>query len=472
MLHDASPPSWKARRPHWASHHAWWQHLSRLRHLRSCHKRYLIPRLLLSGLLALLLFSQIAGHASAAVGFFAAPLPAATGGHFRLQDYFKQTHPYQASATSPMIPPLSQVTPPPGGTNDKKANTKPLPSAEPAKMKPVSQKLSTSFLAASPSVPSSIGNVGNTGLAPVSLSGSDTGGIRLEVIIPVGALDLSQASTEQGGKPQGDLTVTLSQVHGHFVGTTNVLGAFHLQITDAAGHVVHHLRLRTPVTFLYHYRPKEVLNLSMDPTHLFMTWPDLLEAAQMTRSVAPSDDSYVIRMQDDPTTSTLMAQSIVLDSSVIALGVGDPQNQSPPTPHLASVSGNSGQLSYSYPLAVAPGPPGTTPSLAVIYSSSSTNGRTSPRSPAGSVGEGWSLAMGSISAEKYPDGSVWYSISGVDNVSDRLVPDSSGNNFATEHLSYLKITRVDAGFDSQKCFHVWDTGGAYYEFGCTRDSMQ
>jgi hypothetical protein len=31
---------------------------------------------------------------------------------------------------------------------------------------------------------------------------------------------------------------------------------------------------------------------------------------------------------------------------------------------------------------------------------------------------------------------------------------------------------VDAGFDSQQCFHVWDTAGTYYEFGCTAGSLQ
>jgi hypothetical protein len=91
------------------------------------------------------------------------------------------------------------------------------------------------------------------------------------------------------------------------------------------------------------------------------------------------------------------------------------------------------------------------------------------------MGEGWSLSMPSISTEVEGGGSVWYSINGLDGVSDRLIPDSAtvgnGTNFATEHLSYLKIQMAPA-FDNLSCFHVWDTASNYYEFGCTHDSMQ
>src|ERR1019366_9468431 len=183
----------------------------------------------------------------------------------------------------------------------------------------------------------------------------------------------------------------------------------------------------------------------------------------------------VMRMQNNTAASTLTAQSSVLDSAVVALGISNPQNQTPPKPHVASTGGNTGQLNYSYPLSVAPGPQGTMPTLAATYSSSDTNSRNSPFSPADSLGEGWELSMGAISENIEAGGTVWYSISGVDNVSDRLMANSSdpenGTLFATEHLSYLSIKMVTAGFDSQNCFHVRDTSGTYYEFGCTEDSL-
>jgi RHS repeat-associated protein len=211
---------------------------------------------------------------------------------------------------------------------------------------------------------------------------------------------------------------------------------------------------------------------------MLMTWPTLL--AKSTTSAAKATqtatDPAVMHMQNNSAASTLTAQSSVLDSAVIALGISNPQNQTPPKPHVASTGGNTGQLNYSYPLAVAPGPQGTMPTLAATYSSSDTNSRNSPFSPADSLGEGWELSMGAISENIEAGGTVWYSISGVDNVSDRLMANSSnpenGTLFATEHLSYLSIKMVTAGFDSQNCFHVRDGSGTYYEFGCTEDSMQ
>jgi hypothetical protein len=82
------------------------------------------------------------------------------------------------------------------------------------------------------------------------------------------------------------------------------------------------------------------------------------------------------------------------------------KNQSPPSPDLGSVQGNSGQFSYSYPLQVAPAPGGFTPQLSLNYSSQATNDQHSYTAPAGDVGEGWSLSLASITAQEYPAGSA------------------------------------------------------------------
>ena len=103
----------------------------------------------------------------------------------------------------------------------------------------------------------------------------------------------------------------------------------------------------------------------------------------------------------------------------------------------------------------------------MTYSSAATNARNAPTTPADNVGEGWALTLGSITASKYPNGTIWYSVNSVDNISDRLIPDTSGTNFATEHLSYLKV-KLNT---SLNCFQVWDTGN-YYEYGCTTNSLQ
>jgi hypothetical protein len=301
--------------------------------------------------------------------------------------------------------------------------------------------------------------------------GSDAGGVRLEVIIVPGSLDLSKAATAKGTAPQLPLTISVTQQSGHFVGMTTSLGTFQVQITDAQGQLVNGITLRSPASFVLHYRKKELQQLDLEPGSLLMTWPTLTSSSD-----AITAKNAVIPMSNDASASTLTAQSLVLASSTVSVGISDPMNQSPQKPHMATTGGNTGQLTYSYPLVVAPGPPGTAPQLAANYSSAATNGRHAPTAPTDNMGEGWSFSTPSITTEVEGGGSVWYSINGLDGVSDRLIPDSStvktGTNFATEHLSYLKIKMVDAGFDSQSCFNVWDTAGDKYEFGCTHESMQ
>ncbi len=224
---------------------------------------------------------------------------------------------------------------------------------------------------------------------------------------------------------------------------TTELGQFQVQLTDAQGLVVHGIKLRSSVTFVLHYRNKELQKLDLDPSRMLMSWPTLLATSSATSTTARA---AVIHMENDATASTLTAQSTVLDSAVVALGISNPQNQAPPKPRFASTGGNTGQLNYSYPITVAAGPPGTVPTLALTYSSASTNGRNSPFTPTDAPGEGWEMSMGAISENVEAGGAVWYSISGIDGVSDRLMPNSSnvgaGTLFATEHLSYLKIEMV------------------------------
>lgn len=97
-----------------------------------------------------------------------------------------------------------------------------------------------------------------------------------------------------------------------------------------------------------------------------------------------------------------MAQTLTAQSSVLGPGPldasGDPQLENPPTSHFASEEGNSGQLSYRYPLQLPPGSGGFVPQLALTSSSSDPNERHYRTSPANNVGDGWSLTLGSINA--------------------------------------------------------------------------
>ena len=321
------------------------------------------------------------------------------------------------------------------------------PSAEPATMKPISMPLDAAYQTA-----------GSTA-KPLDLLGSDG---RLEIIIQAGTFNLTKATVASGTAPQGSLTLHFSQVSGHFVGWLNELGTYQLQLLDSHGNVVNGILLRTPITFTYHYQQTELDALGMDASHLLMTWPTLIAAAQKAHT---SMANLSIPLKDDPTTHTLTGLSYVLDTNVIKFGISDPTNQSPSALHLASVQGNSGQFTYSYPLQVAPGPNGFTPQLALNYSSSGPNERHSLTSPAGDEGDGWSLSLGSISTEVYPDGTTYYFLNNVAGVGDRLLPIGSTNFYATEHVSYLRIKQINPGTNGT-CFHIWDKSGTYYELGC------
>ncbi len=403
----------------------------------------------------LLLLSQVLGN----WGFLVKPAEAASAGappsapaSMTMQQFLKEGH-NDHVYRGPVQPPPGPA-PMPKSTSAHTTDYAHLPpSAEPPTMSPLSHGLDASLFAGSTT----------TGSAPLDLVSSDK---RLEVRIVPGSLDLSQATVAGGGKPSGSLTLTLTELHGHFAATMNMLGAYQLQITDAQGHLVTGLRARTPVSFIYHYQPAELTNLDLDPGRLSLSWPSLIQAARQARQPTTG---FVFPMSDDPISQTLTASSTILGSGIFDAGGGDPQNQSPATPHFASEQGNSGQLGYAYPLQVPPGTGGFAPTLVLNYSSGNPNGRPSRFSPANNVGDGWTLSLGSITVDTYPNGSQWYFISGIDNVADRLI--ANGSLYDTEHLSRLRIQQA-TGAGGQPCFHVWDKASTFYSLGCTADSLQ
>lgn len=328
-----------------------------------------------------------------------------------------------------------------------------LPPAEPPTMQPITQALSSTFLS------------GATSAAPLDLVGSDG---RLELQVPPGALDVSQATAPGGAAPSGALRLQVTQLQGHSVGEMNGLGSYQLQVIDSQGQALSGIRLTHPLTLRYHYQPAEMDALGLDPAKIVLTWPTLIATALQANQPT---SGYQLAMQNDPTTQTLTAQTTTLGPGPFDL-MGEAQNQSTPALHLASVQGNSGQVSYSYPLQVPPGPGGFTPQLLLTYSSSAPNERHTATSPAGDEGDGWSLNLGSVSEETYGSpGTVSYFLNNLAGVGDRLISTGSNNLFDTQHISSLRIQQINPG-TATTCFHVWDKSGTYYELGCTPDSLQ
>lgn len=266
----------------------------------------------------------------------------------------------------------------------------------------------------------------------------------------------------------GALTLTFSEQHGYFVGENVSLGSYQFQFTDSQNRPVSGLALRQPITILYHYQESVMRQFDLDPGHIFLSWPLVSQAAQKAHQ-APTASTVIL--SNNSKTHTLSAKTSFFGPGPFTLS-GDPVNQVPPSPLVGSVQGNAGQLSYTYPISVPVGPNGFGPSLSINYSSETVNERHSYNQPAGDLGDGWSFSLGSISADVHAansdgGGLTWYNMSGVDGISDRLVPNPKNQSqFLTQHLTYLKIQMTN------NCFQVWDTSGTYYEFGCTSDSLQ
>src|SRR5262249_27058992 len=162
------------------------------------------------------------------------------------------------------------------------------------------------------------------------------------------------------------------------------LGAFSLDATDDTGQAVH--RFDAPVTIAVGYTPEQLQARGIDAPDLTLFWFN--EAIH---------DWQVVPTSVDPVAQT--AAAIVDHFSDYTLGDGSsPSEAFIPSLQGFQVSTLTGAASYSYPIAVPPGPSGLKPSLTMSYSSAATDGVVGQREKrqAGWVGEGWSLDTGSI----------------------------------------------------------------------------
>ena len=397
-----------------------------------------LPLIILSGILVNFFPTQ---HV------FAAPAASSsTPGHNTFQQFLAEGQKSKASHSTFVYP--KPKTPLKSG-----GIVPPKPSAEPLTMQPLSATLSASAL--SP-------QVAGLSVKPLDLKSSDS---RLEVQVPNGAIDLTHATNAKGARfnvtSGTSVTLRISEVHGYLPGELPELGAYQVQVLDAQGNALHHVVLRTPLTFVYHYQPAALAALHLNPNQMFLAWPQLIATARTNKH---STSNLLIPLKNNATTYTLTAQSQVVDTVSPMVVVGSADQQRPPVPLQASVQGNSGNFGLTYPFKLAPS--NFAPTLQLTYSTAAPNSRHDPRATADDAGDGWQLSMGAITSV-VENGTTWYFINGVDNVSDRLIPiPGQAGFFETEHISHLKIQQ------SGTSFNVWDPSGNYYQFGATADSKQ
>ncbi|NEA32597.1 RHS repeat-associated core domain-containing protein [Streptomyces sp. SID13031] len=154
-----------------------------------------------------------------------------------------------------------------------------------------------------------------------------------------------------------------------------------------------------------------------------------------------------------------------------------------------SVSAQSGDFSWSYPLRVPPVPGGLQPKLALSYSSSAVDGRTSATNNQASwAGDGWSLdpgfiersytgcaddKEGSTNGQNTPD-LCWRS----DNATaayggggGALILGANGWRAKQDDGSRVeRLTGADNGDDNSEYWRITDLSGTQYYFGSRQDS--
>ncbi|GAC1568415.1 MAG: hypothetical protein NVS3B14_17570 [Ktedonobacteraceae bacterium] len=250
--------------------------------VRSHSRPHLPNALFLTALLSILLLSQILSNWS----FLIQPAEAASLGvrpsapsQMTFQQFLKE-----GRQDKVYHGPLMHSAALPSSTRTQHAlnNAPPLPSAEPATMKSITQVLTATFLAggspASPGTPTS----------PLDLRGSDG---RLEVRIAPGTFDVSQATRADGAQPVAPLSLQLSQLRGYFAGQSTSLGSYQLQLLDSQGQALSGVHLRQPITIIYHYQQAAMDALDLDAGRIILAVPTLIAAAVQAKCRSPPSRS-------------------------------------------------------------------------------------------------------------------------------------------------------------------------------------
>ncbi len=369
----------------------------------------------------------------------------------------------------PVNDPVALKAVPPSAKTGATTAAQRLPSADPPSMQTLDYVLDPSFALSRPAISPVIpivrvhGTTIPVGTTALVALGSDG---RFEVDVPRGAFDARHAALSTGAVPVGQLILDISQISGHFISSEETLGTYKIQIVDSQGDVIQGVHLLKPITLVYHYQVWEMRVLNLNPNNVIFAWTDQLKAAEAAKQPT---SGLALPAINNVSAQTLTVQSAVFGGIIHASGT--PAIATPSKPDLYEVSGNSGQYAYSYPIAVAPGTGGFTPQLALNYSSQGTNERYSPQASAGDEGEGWNLSLGSITSTFYPStttggGGTYYSINGVDGVSDLLISTTTSGYYDTQHISHLRV------YFTGSYWQAWGLDGTYYEFGNTTDSLR
>ena len=330
---------------------------------------------------------------------------------------------------------------------------------------------------------------------------------QLEIDIAAGAVSGAQL---QGAGGSVFLKVTqLLPDSGGAQGDHLFFGTYEFSLQDASGKVLTTVPLAHPLTIKYHLRRDQAKLLYKGQT-MYAVWRSgdastlLTGVKPLTSQPIPYASKLLLASADKSGLIWSISSSLTagvsgttsasgIQPSTITFGTQAPQANWG-SPQDFQVDLNSGGLSYSYPLALPPGPGGFTPPLTLTYSSGSVNESHNVQAAAPWVGEGWNLSLGSISwAEENvtPGGtnrieSVWH-ITDPTGISGQLIPPDlnastadtivpSTSNFPSPYIwhtapeSHAKVNEIL--FNGYPCWRVYLPDGVMEEFGCVDEARQ
>lgn len=314
--------------------------------------------------------SLLVNWAFLAQNAFAASLPTeSVSSKMTFQQVLKEGQQLAARQT-----PFRRPINPPGALKPAATKSaKPLPSAEPATMHDMAYTLDDSFVLHRPQMAQTKlaakikGTAIPSGTTPYHIKGNDG---RLEVVVPRGSLDFTNAHLADGSAPVGQLILQIHQVSGHSIEAESILGTYDIQVVDSQGNAVQGVVLKKPITLVYHCQKWELTDLNINPNEVRVAWTDVLakvqpssqaQAPQSKSAAIPTPAGAVMPMTDNAKAQTLTAQTSLLAGTLSV--TSPPQINAPPKPDLFEASGNNGAYNYSYPISVVPGPAGFAPQL-------------------------------------------------------------------------------------------------------------
>ena len=324
---------------------------------------------------------------------------------------------------------------------------------------------------------------------------------RLEVSVAAGTFDTTTLSAVGGS-----ITLTITQTLPGSGGLRDehiFFGTYELRLLDSNGKPVSVLALLHPLTLAYHLLPSQA-ELVWYGQQVYAILhdgnPALLPGAAPTAASQPATTSRLLvaspdasgliyRVSTNLTTGAGLSSSLTPAASSVTFGTQAPQALWG-TPQTSQVDLNSGGLSYTYPLALPPGPGGLLPALALTYSSGAVNESHNLQATAPWVGEGWNLSLGSISWSQEnvtPGGTnhlenVWQ-FNDPGGISGQLIPPNTSVStiapyspalgslgtttvWSTSPYNHARILEVPSANTTYPCFRAYFPSGIMEEFGC------